>query len=44
LDRPHAAVYSAKVNGRNQDRWYERLIEAGLLEKREESIANVEFF
>jgi len=44
FDRADAALYYAKDHGRNQVRCYERLIEAGLLERREESTANVEFF
>jgi len=44
FDRADAALYYAKENGRNQVQCYERLIESGLLERREESIANVEFF
>jgi diguanylate cyclase (GGDEF)-like protein len=44
FDRADAALYFAKAHGRNQVQCYERLIEAGLLEKREESTTNVEFF
>jgi diguanylate cyclase (GGDEF)-like protein len=42
--RADLALYYAKQNGRNQVRCYEQLIEAGLLQKREETTANVEFF
>jgi diguanylate cyclase (GGDEF)-like protein len=44
FDRADAALYYAKEHGRNQVQCYEHLIEAGLLEKREDSTANVEFF
>jgi len=44
FDRADAALYYAKEHGRDQVQCYERLIESGLLEKREESTANVEFF
>jgi len=44
FDRADAALYYAKEHGRDQVQCYERLIESGLLEKREESTTNVEFF
>ena len=42
--RADLALYYAKHHGRNQVQCYEQLIEAGLLEKHEESSADVEFF
>ncbi len=44
FDHADAALYYAKEHGRNQLRCYETLIAGGQLEKREESIANVELF
>jgi diguanylate cyclase (GGDEF)-like protein len=44
FDRADAALYYAKEHGRNQLRCYETLIAAGDLEKRDESLANVELF
>ena len=44
FDRADAALYYAKQHGRNQLRCYETLIASGELEKREESLANIELF
>ena len=44
FDRADAALYYAKEHGRNQLGCYETLIAGGQLEKREESVANVELF
>jgi len=44
FDRADAALYYAKEHGRNQLRCYETLIANGELEKRDESLANIELF
>ncbi len=44
FDRADAALYYAKEHGRDQVQCYERLIESGLMEKREDSTDNVELF
>jgi diguanylate cyclase (GGDEF)-like protein len=44
FDRADAALYYAKENGRNQVGCYETLIADGLLDKREDSTADIELF
>jgi diguanylate cyclase (GGDEF)-like protein len=44
FDRADAALYYAKENGRDQVRCYETLIADGLLDKREDSTADIELF